>query len=216
MKLITKLIALVLVIASLSACLFGCGSKPLKDYEIDDSTEEKSTYYVAMAIKHYGVIIVELDAVSAPITVKNFVKLVRAGFYDGLTFHRVMEKFMIQGGDPNGDGTGGSDEKIEGEFLANGYYNPIKHEKGVISMARGSYSMDSASSQFFICNSDSASVKSLDNYYAAFGHVVEGIEIVDAITEDTAKFGDSNGTIANKRKQVVISEMKVIIYDKAE
>ena len=216
MKLITKLIALVLIIAALSTCLFGCKSNPLKGYTIDDSTEEKSFYYVAMAIKDYGVIIVELDAVSAPITVKNFVKLVRSGFYDGLTFHRVMENFMIQGGDPNADGTGGSDEKIEGEFLANGYYNPIKHEKGVISMARGSYSMDSASSQFFICNASSYSVSNLDYQYAAFGHVVEGIEIVDAITKDTARFGDSNGTIANKKKQVVISEMKVIIYDKAK
>ena len=214
MKLITKLIALVLIIAALSTCLFGCGSNSLKGYTIDDSTEEKSTYYVAMAIKHYGVIIVELDAVSAPITVKNFIKLVRAGFYDGLTFHRVIDNFMIQGGDPNADGTGGSDENIEGEFLANGYYNPIKHEKGVISMARGSHSMDSASSQFFICNASNYSVSSLDYQYAAFGHVVEGIEIVDAITKDTAKFGDSNGTIATKRKQVVISEMKVVIYDK--
>ena len=215
MKALSKLIALVLVIASLSVCLFGCSSDPLKDYEIDDSTEEKDTYHVAMAIKNYGVIIVELDAKSAPNTVKNFIKLVRAGFYDGLTFHRVMENFMIQGGDPNGDGTGSAPEKIKGEFVTNGFPNLIKHEKGVISMARGQ-SPDSASCQFFICNSDSASVKNLDYKYAAFGHVVEGIEIVDAITEDTAKFGDDNGTIARKSKQAVISEMKVIIYDKAE
>ena len=215
MKLITKLIALVLIIAALSTCLFGCKSNPLKGYTIDDSTEEKSFYYVAMAIKDYGVIIVELDAVSAPITVKNFVKLVRSGFYDGLTFHRVIDNFMIQGGDPNADGTGSSSEKIEGEFLTNGYPNFIKHEKGVISMARGQ-TANSGSCQFFICNSNSASVSSLDYNYAAFGHVVEGIEIVDAITKDTARFGDSNGTIANKKKQVVISEMKVIIYDKAK
>ena len=210
-----KIIALTLLLTLLIPCFTSCGD-PLKKYTEDTSTEAKDYYYVAMAVKDHGVIILELDAISAPKTTANFIKLVREGFYDGLTFHRVIDNFMIQGGDPNADGTGGSDEKIEGEFLANGYYNPIKHEKGVISMARGGYSMDSASSQFFICNASSYSVSNLDYQYAAFGHVVEGIEIVDAITKDTARFGDSNGTIANKKKQVVISEMKVIIYDKAK
>ena len=218
MKAFKKIVALILVITALTTCLAGCNKakskNPLKKYEIDTSTEEKDYYHVAMAIYGYGVIIVELDAKNAPITVKNFIKLVRDGFYDGLTFHRVIEGFMIQGGDPKADGTGGSDEKIKGEFLYNGVNNPIKHEKGVISMARSSNSYNSASSQFFICNASNYSVSSLDYQYAAFGHVVESLDIVDDITKDTAKYGDSNGTIKNKNNQVVITEMKVIVYDK--
>jgi peptidyl-prolyl cis-trans isomerase B (cyclophilin B) len=156
--------------------------------------------------------VLELYPDTAPITVENFVSLAKKGFYDGLIFHRVIENFMIQGGDPNGDGTGSSPDKIDGEFISNGYFNPIKHEKGVISMARGN-SMDSASCQFFICNSSSASVSGLDGKYAAFGHVVEGLEIVDKITEETAPYGDYNGTINNKKKQAVILEMMVIEYE---
>ena len=217
MKSLRKLIALVLVLSALATCLFGCKSVSLDGYTVDESTEEKDVYYVAMAVEDFGVIIVKLDAVSAPITVKNFVKLVRAGFYDGLTFHRVVNNFMIQGGDPNADGTGGASEKIEGEFIANGYYNPIKHERGVISMARSKSGYNTASSQFFICNSSSASVTNLDYQYAAFGHVVEGMDVVDAITEKTVRYADpEGGTIASKNKQAVISEMKVIIYDEAE
>lgn len=214
MRIFKRIIALVLVIATLTFVLAGCKKKnSLDKYAIDDSTEKKDYYHVAMAVEDYGVIIVKLDAVAAPKTVANFVKLVREGFYNGLTFHRVIEGFMIQGGDPNANGTGGSSEKIEGEFLYNGYYNPISHKKGVISMAR-SDSYDSASSQFFICNADSASVSNLDYKYAAFGHVVEGLDVVDAITAGTAKHGDSNGAIAKKSNQAVITEMKVIIYDK--
>lgn len=214
MRIFKRIIALVLVIATLTFVLAGCKKKnSLDKYAIDDSTEKKDYYHVAMAVEDYGVIIVKLDAVAAPKTVANFVKLVREGFYNGLTFHRVIEGFMIQGGDPNANGTGGSSEKIEGEFLYNGYYNPISHKKGVISMAR-SDSYDSASSQFFICNADSASVSNLNYKYAAFGHVVEGLDVVDAITAGTAKYGDSNGAIAKKSNQAVITEMKVIIYDK--
>ena len=214
MRIFKRIIALVLVIATLTFVLAGCKKKnSLDKYAIDDSTEKKDYYHVAMAVDDYGVIIVKLDAVAAPKTVANFVKLVREGFYNGLTFHRVIEGFMIQGGDPNANGTGGSSEKIEGEFLYNGYYNPISHKKGVISMAR-SDSYDSASSQFFICNADSASVSNLNYKYAAFGHVVEGLDVVDAITAGTAKYGDSNGAIAKKSNQAVITEMKVIIYDK--
>ena len=214
MRIFKRIIALVLVIATLTFVLAGCKKKnSLDKYAIDDSTEKKDYYHVAMAVEDYGVIIVKLDAVAAPKTVANFVKLVREGFYNGLTFHRVIEGFMIQGGDPNAHGTGGSSEKIEGEFLYNGYYNPISHKKGVISMAR-SDSYDSASSQFFICNADSASVSNLNYKYAAFGHVVEGLDVVDAITAGTAKYGDSNGAIAKKSNQAVITEMKVIIYDK--
>ncbi len=119
----------------------------------------------------------ELNSEAAPITVANFEKLVSEGFYDGLTFHRIIPGFMIQGGDPLGNGMGGSDEKIKGEFAANGHQNPIMHERGVISMAR-SYYPDSASSQFFIMHKNAPH---LDGQYAAFGKVVEGIEVVDEI-----------------------------------
>ena len=124
-----------------------------------------------------GKIIVELDEKSAPLTVKNFQKLVAQHFYDGLIFHRVISGFMIQGGDPQGTGMGGSKETVKGEFRANGISNPISHERGVISMARSQF-YNSASSQFFICHADA---KFLDGQYAAFGKVVEGMDVVDRI-----------------------------------
>jgi len=128
----------------------------------------------------------ELYPDAAPITVANFEKLVKQGFYDGLIFHRVIKDFMIQGGDPEGTGMGGSDEKIKGEFLANGVNNPIRHERGVISMAR-SQMPNSASSQFFIVHKTSPH---LDGQYAAFGKVVEGMEVVDEIAECRTNFSD--------------------------
>ncbi len=124
-----------------------------------------------------GIIKLQLDETAAPITTANFKKLVSQKFYDGLIFHRVIKGFMIQGGDPTGTGMGGSTEKIKGEFLENGINNPLKHTRGVISMAR-SQNMDSASSQFFIMHHDSPH---LDGSYAAFGKVVEGLEVVDKI-----------------------------------
>ena len=175
------------------------------------SKKHKGHYYVEMTVKDYGTVILELDAKAAPKTVRNFVRLVRRDFYDGLTFHRVMENFMIQGGDPDANGTGGSDREIFGEFSENGYNNPIKHERGVISMAR-SNDPNSASSQFFICNSSSYSVTALDGKYAAFGRVIKGMSVVDAITEATAKYGDGNGAISQKSLQAVITEMKLISY----
>lgn len=212
MNVLKKITALLLLIATLTLSFAGCNKNPLKEYEEDTGTEQKDYYYVAMAIKNYGTIIVKLDAKQAPKTTANFVKLVREGFYDGLTFHRVIKNFMIQGGDPLANGYGGSDEEIEGEFIANGFYNPIPFERGTIAMARGN-DPDSASSQFFICNANSQSVYGLYGSYAAFGHVVEGIEIVDEITEYTAPFGDKNGGIAKKKKQAVIIQMKVIVYE---
>jgi peptidyl-prolyl cis-trans isomerase B (cyclophilin B) len=128
----------------------------------------------------------ELYPDAAPITVANFEKLVKEGFYDGLIFHRVIKNFMIQGGDPEGTGMGGADEKIKGEFLANGVNNPIKHERGVISMAR-SQMPNSASSQFFIVHKDAPH---LDGQYAAFGRVVEGMDVVDEIAETETGFMD--------------------------
>ena len=210
---IISAIALVLVAAIITTiCIIASNYNPLDKYVEDTSTEKKDTYYVAMNVKDHGVIIVELDAKAAPKTVENFVKLVREDFYDGLTFHRVIEGFMIQGGDPNANGTGGSSDKIVGEFLDNGYYNPIKHERGVISMAR-SDSYNSASSQFFICNANTASVSNLDDSYAAFGHVIKGMDVVDSITEVTSKYATS-GVIKNKDDQAVILEMRVIEYKK--
>ena len=155
-------------------------------------------------VKDYGTIKVELDADTAPISVSNFIKLAKDGFYDGLTFHRIISGFMIQGGDPSGNGTGGSDETIKGEFTANGVENGISHVRGVISMAR-SQDYDSASSQFFIMHADAPS---LDGQYAAFGKVTEGMEIVDKICEDTP-VTDDNGTVKPEDQQKIES-LKVI------
>lgn len=154
-------------------------------------------------IKDYGVIKLELDADSAPITVTNFVNLVNDKFYDGLTFHRIIDGFMIQGGDPLGNGTGGSEKTIKGEFKNNGVENNISHTRGTISMAR-SQANDSASSQFFIVQSDNTF---LDGSYAGFGHVTSGMEIVDKICKDT-KTEDDNGTV-KKENQPVIESIKI-------
>ena len=172
------------------------------DANVTDSDLDPSlTYYADIEIENYGTITVELDQEAAPITVENFVNLAESGFYDGLTFHRIWEGFMMQGGDPNGDGTGGSDEEIVGEFSANGYANPLSHTRGAISMAR-SDDYDSASSQFFIVHEDSTD--SLDGLYAAFGYVTEGMDIVDAICE-AAEPIDSNAMIAAEDQPVITS-----------
>ena len=162
-------------------------------------------YNVLMNIKDYGEIKLELDADIAPITVTNFIKLVNEKFYDGLTFHRVIDGFMIQGGDPDGDGTGGSEETIKGEFSSNGVTNNLSHERGVISMAR-SNDMDSASSQFFIMHEDNIN---LDGKYAAFGKVTSGIEVVDKVVDAVSEYGDDNGMLPTEN-QPVIEYIKVI------
>ncbi len=157
-------------------------------------------HHVEIAIRDYGTVKLELDADAAPITVQNFLDLAGRGFYDGLTFHRIMDGFMIQGGDPLGNGSGGASKQIKGEFAANGWDNPISHQKGVISMARAA-SFDSASSQFFICVGDASF---LDGQYAAFGHVTEGLEIVEQIAKDARPI-DNNGTIPAKEQPVIES-----------
>lgn len=162
-------------------------------------------YKVLLNIKDYGEIKLELDADIAPITVTNFIKLVNEKFYDGLTFHRVIDGFMIQGGDPDGDGTGGSKETIKGEFSSNGVTNNLSHERGVISMAR-SNDMDSASSQFFIMHEDNIN---LDGKYAAFGKVTSGIEVVDKVVDAVSEYGDDNGMLPTEN-QPVIEYIKVI------
>ena len=169
-----------------------------------DGTLQK-VRHAEITVKDYGTIKLELDEGTAPITVANFVKLVKDGFYDGLTFHRIMDGFMIQGGDPRGNGTGGSDEKIKGEFKQNGVDNPISHVKGVISMAR-SNQPDSASSQFFITVADATF---LDGAYAAFGRVTEGMEVAEKIAKD-ARPVDNNGSVMPDEQPVIES---IVITD---
>lgn len=148
--------------------------------------ESPNTVLVSMKIKDMGTIKLELYPDKAPQTVANFVSLAKSGYYNGLIFHRVIKGFMIQGGDPTGTGMGGPGYSIKGEFGANGFKNPISHKRGVISMARTNIP-DSAGSQFFICHQDS---EFLDNNYAAFGMVTEGIEIVDSIAETPTNDND--------------------------
>lgn len=168
----------------------------------DEESDEllSGTHHIEIKVKKYGTISVELDADTAPITVTNFIKLANDKFYDGLTFHRIISGFMIQGGDPLGNGTGGSKQTIKGEFSANGVENEITHTRGTISMAR-SNDPDSASSQFFIMHEDA---DYLDGNYAGFGHVTDGMDIVDKICEDTP-VKDDNGTVDPKNQPKITS-----------
>ncbi len=166
--------------------------------------DENTTYFVDIDIKDEGKIIIRLDQKAAPLTCANFVALANMGFYDGLTFHRIMEGFMMQGGDPEGTGNGGSENTIKGEFSANGVENPLSHTRGAVSMARNPVSMDSASSQFFIVQKDSLF---LDGSYACFGYVTDGMDVVDKICTE-AEPTDDNGTI-EKDKQPIINSVRV-------
>lgn len=210
--------------------LAGCGSNQEADTAEDDQITEETTenenetaeeeestqdsagnaetltgkVNVEIDVQDYGVIKLELDADTAPITVTNFVDLAKSGFYDGLTFHRIVSGFMIQGGDPLGNGTGGSENTIKGEFSSNGVENNISHVRGTISMAR-SMDNDSASSQFFIVHEDSTF---LDGEYAAFGTVTEGMEVVDAICEKVPV--EDDGETVAAENQPVITSIKII------
>ena len=209
--------ALALMLCFSAVALTACGNKTEQTSSKTEQTTEAQTTEKAteaevdasalegtkavIDVKDYGKITVELYPQYAPKTVANFVKLAESGFYDGLTFHRIMEGFMIQGGDPKGNGTGGSDENIVGEFSANGFtQNTLSHTRGVISMARSS-DMNSASSQFFIVHKDSTF---LDGQYAAFGEVTDGMDVVDKIATD-AKPVDGNGTIPSSKQPVINS-----------
>lgn len=161
----------------------------------DSGSAENCT--AVITIRDYGKITVALDADAAPITVANFVKLAESGFYDGLTFHRIIEGFMMQGGESKTQ----TADTIKGEFSANGVKNSLSHTRGAISMARNSISMDSASSQFFIVQKDSTF---LDGQYAAFGYVTDGMDVVDAVCTD-AKPTDNNGSIAASAQPVIES-----------
>lgn len=194
-----KIIAFLLC-AVLAGAALGCGSKDKSEASAGDADLLSGLHYAEIEVEDYGTISLELDADTAPITVTNFVNLAKDGFYDGLTFHRIIDGFMIQGGDPLGNGTGGSDETIKGEFSDNGVENDISHVRGTISMARSS-DPDSASSQFFIVHQDSTY---LDGQYAAFGHVTDGMNVVDAICEDTP-VQDNNGTVAADDQPVIAS-----------
>lgn len=181
----------------------------IQNNQISNESEENNMYstgkhHAKIVVKNYGTIALELDADVAPITVENFANLVNEGFYNGLTFHRIISGFMIQGGDPLGNGTGGSSKTIKGEFASNGVKNSISHVRGTISMARSSMP-NSASSQFFIVHKDSTF---LDGQYAAFGTVTSGMEVVDKICAETA-VEDDNGTVA-KNNQPVIEKITMI------
>ena len=197
---------LVLLMAVSLMLLAGCGGGAAPEPEEPETPEVTAIgiHHAEIDIADYGTVSIELDGDTAPITVQNFMDLANSGFYDGLTFHRIIDGFMIQGGDPNGNGTGGSDNNIVGEFSANGYENNIAHVKGVISMAR-SQDPNSASSQFFIMVADAPH---LDGQYAAFGHVTSGQDIVDKIAADAQPL-DDNGTIAPEA-QPVITAIRII------
>ncbi|MGN0451815.1 MAG: peptidylprolyl isomerase [Acutalibacteraceae bacterium] len=201
---IKKILAALLAI-TLCAGLSACGKEKESAESKASETEKYGTHHAVITVENYGEIKLELDGDTAPITVKNFVELAKSGFYDGLTFHRIISGFMIQGGDPEGNGTGGSDKTIKGEFSANGVENNISHKRGVISMARAT-PYDSASSQFFIMHKDGTH---LDGQYAAFGHVTEGMEVVDKIAENTP-VTDNNGTVLRENQPIIKS---VVITD---
>ncbi|MBQ2800190.1 MAG: peptidylprolyl isomerase [Lachnospiraceae bacterium] len=214
-KIISTVLCGLLAVTMLAGCGNNTEADTTAEEQVTEETEEASNSQgntenltgkvnAEIDIKDYGVIKLELDADIAPITVTNFVNLAKSGFYDGLTFHRIISGFMIQGGDPLGNGTGGSEETIKGEFSTNGVENSISHVRGTISMAR-SMENDSASSQFFIVHEDSTF---LDGQYAAFGTVTEGIEVVDAICEAVA-VEDDNGTVLTEN-QPVINSVKII------
>lgn len=207
-KKVLSIAAFVIVLA-----LSGCGGE---DSSQADSVEKETEWltredistidnlhHAEISVKDYGIITVELNGDAAPITVENFMKLANDGFYDGLTFHRIIDGFMIQGGDPLGNGTGGAEETIKGEFRKNGVENKLSHTRGAISMAR-STDKDSASSQFFIVHQDSLH---LNGEYACFGYVTEGMEVVDEICKNTPVI-DGEGTV-KKENQPVIESIKI-------
>ena len=213
-----KLFSLILAVMLMVSCFAGCGGTGSSSSENNTATEaatvavtdaatSDSPYEysgkktgIVIEVEKYGTIEADLYDELAPITVENIKKLIGEEFYDGLTFHRIIKDFMIQGGDPKGDGTGGAPDKIKGEFAQNGVENNLSHTRGVLSMAR-SQDPDSASSQFFIVHKDSTY---LDGQYAAFGKVTKGMEVVDEIAEKTP-VTDGNGTVLKSNQPVIKS-----------
>ena len=194
------------IISVMAVSSFGCVKYQTPD-DFKPTTPENcltGLHHVEIDVQDYGTICCELDADTAPITVTNFINLAQSGFYDGLTFHRIIDGFMIQGGDPEGTGQGGSGTSLIGEFANNGYTNNISHVRGTISMARAN-DYNSGSSQFFIMQADKLE---LDGNYSGFGHVTSGMEIVDQICADTP-VQDNNGTVL-AADQPVITAVRVI------
>lgn len=213
-KKVLSLILLILVVLTMSSCKNNDATMKSSESGENNQTESSDEnllsgkYKAQIKLKDKkGSIELELDADAAPITVTNFVNLVNEKFYDGLTFHRIINGFMIQGGDPNGNGSGGSEKTIKGEFASNGVKNSISHKRGVISMARSS-DKNSASSQFFIMHKDNSG---LDGEYAAFGHVTKGMDLVDELATKT-KVQDGNGTV-KKEDQPVIKSIRMVDDD---
>ena len=210
-----RVFSLILCFATVLLCFTACNSNKNSDnnqsaagtliaepHSAADSTIKKNTvHHVEMTIRDYGTIKIELYPEEAPLTVENFIELAKKGFYNGVGFHRLDKDFVFQGGDPDGDGMGGSDKTIVGEFKSNGIPNNISHKRGVISMARTG-NPNSASSQFFICLENSTF---LDGDYAAFGYITEGMNIIDAIRDNTPESGS-----IPKNQQPVIETIKVI------
>ncbi|HBU11855.1 MAG TPA: peptidylprolyl isomerase [Clostridiales bacterium] len=195
-KVFGLLVCALFAVALLCSC--GVSGSPA---QTGDGAGAKSVYAAEITMASGGVIKLALDHEAAPITVDNFVALAKDGFYDGLIFHRVVDGFMIQGGDPEGTGSGGPGHTIKGEFSANGWDNPISHTRGVISMARRGNNMDSGGSQFFITQADRTE---LDGQYAAFGHVTEGMDVVDEIASVTT---DGN---ARPLEDIVIKSIRIL------
>ena len=201
-----KIIAILLCII-LCVGISGCGKKSNNSDDYSSAADSNIGNKTAViTVENVGEIHIELYGDKAPITVTNFIKLAESGFYNGLTFHRIIKDFMIQGGDPEGTGLGGSKENIKGEFSANGVDNDISHIRGVISMARRGDDMNSASSQFFIVHMDSTY---LDGQYAAFGKVIKGMENVDKIAEETP-VADINSGFVEKSNQPVIKSIEIL------
>lgn len=205
-KVISLLLALV-VIFSFAACTVTPDDSE-KPAEADATDLVSGNPVATITVKDYGTMKVELYYDKAPNTVLNFISLANKGFYDGLTFHRIYAGFMIQGGCPEGNGTGDPGYSIKGEFSSNGFDNDLVHERGVISMARSNHP-DSAGSQFFIMHEDSPH---LDGQYAAFGKVIEGLDVLDAVAESEVTINMSSGEMSTPVKPVVIESITVDTY----
>ena len=203
---VLKNIKRIMAVAAAASMLMitGCG-KSIQASDVNDTPPTTSSGQSG------NIIVLTLHPNEAPITCENFEKLVNKGFYNGLTFHRVVDEFMAQGGDPNGDGTGGSSDTIKGEFAANGVNNPLSHQRGVVSMARGGYSYDSASSQFFICYTGNYA-SSLDGQYAAFANVTEGMEVVDDFMKVERDL-NSMGEMAVPKTDIIMEKVEMISPD---
>lgn len=202
---VLKNIKRIMAVAAAASMLMvtGCG-KSMQASDVNDTPPTTNSEQSG------NTIVLTLHPNEAPITCENFEKLVNEGFYNGLTFHRVVDEFMAQGGDPNGDGTGGSSDNIKGEFAANGVDNPLSHQRGVVSMAR-SMDYDSASSQFFICYSGNYA-STLDGQYAAFANVTEGMEVVDDFMKVDRDF-NSMGEMAVPKTPIIMEKVEMIDPD---